>query len=92
MQQGVNFQNVLENVLKRKNSNSVPGICLAMESTKHIDFLNLSGGLSARTPACPPGTVRRVPIFGQVPDVWVFGTRGDGSPPLVMRINLNPPG
>ncbi len=47
MQQGVNFQNVLENVLKRQNSSSVPGICLALESTKHIDFLNLSGGLQS---------------------------------------------
>ena len=29
MQQGMYFQDVLENVSKRENSNSVPGICLA---------------------------------------------------------------
>ena len=62
MQQGVNFQNVLENVLKRENSNSVPGICLALENTKHIDFLNLSGGLPARTPACLPGSAVRTGV------------------------------
>jgi hypothetical protein len=63
MQQEVNFQDVLENVLKRNNSNSVPGICLALESTKHIGFLNFSGGLSTRTPACPPGSVVRTGTY-----------------------------
>jgi hypothetical protein len=77
MQQGVNFQNVLENVLKRKNSNSVPGICRVIESTKHIDFLNLGGGLPARTPACT--------YSGGYP----FGT--GGQPSISHGINLNPP-
>ncbi len=55
MQQGVSFQNVLENVLKIGNSNSIHGIYLALESTKHID---LRRSFRSNT---------RLYLFGQVP-------------------------